>query len=238
MARYFLLRHVYSCLTDDGAVFLDLKRHAYLGIGLAETRSIESAVAGWRHDPRATDEDTGVDRAARATLDALEEGGILTREASLGHVASLQPLPQTDSIDFHEALANRPGIRALDLARFVTACAMAKFKLRFLPLDRIVSGVKARKNRHANPSALSGDRARALAVVFRRLTPLVFSRANACLFESLALVEFLALHGHFPLWVVGVHTRPFEAHSWVQLEGTILNDTLERTREFCPLLTV
>jgi hypothetical protein len=69
------------------------------------------------------------------------------------------------------------------------------------------------------------------------LRPL-YPRDYLCLFDSLALIEFLAQHGLYPTWVFGVTSDPFMAHCWVQEGDTLLNDTVAHVGQFVPLMTV
>jgi hypothetical protein len=39
-------------------------------------------------------------------------------------------------------------------------------------------------------------------------------------------------------FVIGVATKPFLAHSWVQLGEYVLNDTTERVQDFMPILSI
>jgi hypothetical protein len=72
--------------------------------------------------------------------------------------------------------------------------------------------------------------------IFRRLRRLFFSEKNRCLFNALALVLFLQRYGHFPLFVIGVKTRPFGAHSWVQHEQILLDGEPASVCHFVPIL--
>jgi len=81
-------------------------------------------------------------------------------------------------------------------------------------------------------------RLRAALVTYEKLRPLVFTARDQCLFDSLALMNFLADECLFPRWVVGVKTSPFRAHSWVQFGDTVLNDQHENVRRFRSILVV
>ena len=80
------------------------------------------------------------------------------------------------------------------------------------------------------------DAASELVAGFQRLRPLLFSTREACLFNSLALIEFLAQHDCYPHWVFGVRARPFAAHCWVQLDHTVLNDGVEHVSRYTPIM--
>jgi hypothetical protein len=65
-----------------------------------------------------------------------------------------------------------------------------------------------------------------------------YPREYLCLFDSLALVEFLARYDVFPHWVFAVKMEPFGAHCWVQDGSVVLNDTVEYVREFTPIMVI
>ena len=81
------------------------------------------------------------------------------------------------------------------------------------------------------------ERVRTLVKAFDALRPW-YPRPYLCMFDSLALLHFLAWHGVFPEWVFGVTAEPFKAHCWVRAGTTVLNDTLERTGAFTPIMQV
>jgi len=81
------------------------------------------------------------------------------------------------------------------------------------------------------------DRARSLVRVFARLR-WYYPRPYLCLFDSLALLHFLARFDLFPDWVFGVSADPFEAHCSVQLGDVVLNDTVERVSALIPIMSV
>jgi hypothetical protein len=63
-------------------------------------------------------------------------------------------------------------------------------------------------------------------------------RKHVCLYDSLALVEFLAHYRLFPQWVFGVMAEPFAAHCWVQQDDRVLNDSVDYVRGFTPIMVV
>lgn len=122
---------------------------------------------------------------------------------------------------------------------FLYACAKTAVVLRTRSLDRIVESIRKRKALalQANPN-VDCARNRELVAVFNRLRPLVPSPRDAGLFNSLALIEFLALHKSFPSWVVGITPRPFGVHIWVQQGGWVFNEPVEYVLQFTPILAV
>ena len=82
------------------------------------------------------------------------------------------------------------------------------------------------------------DRMKQYAATYERLRPLLLTANEKCLFDSLAMMGFLADQDLYPRWIIGVKTRPFGAHSWVQAGSTVLNDQHEYVRQFRPILAV
>jgi hypothetical protein len=106
-----------------------------------------------------------------------------------------------------------------------------------LSIANAVAARRARVERDAScPDSL--DALRSAVAVYERLRPLLFSARNRCLQDSLALVSFLARERLLARWVVGIKTRPFGAHSWVQCGEIVLNDQHDHVRRFRPILVV
>lgn len=76
-----------------------------------------------------------------------------------------------------------------------------------------------------------------LLAVFDRLR-LFYPRPYLCLFDSLALIHFLARFDLYPDWVFAVRADPFEAHCWVQADAVVLNDTVERVASLHPIMVI
>lgn len=84
----------------------------------------------------------------------------------------------------------------------------------------------------AEPSAA------ALAVVagFRQRWPWAVGRGQ-CLHRAFLLLTLLRAAGCDAAWVFGVRTYPFEAHCWLQIGVTVLDDPLARLAAYEPLMT-
>jgi hypothetical protein len=133
----------------------------------------------------------------------------------------------------------QPGSRAGSWLKFLAASAFARLALRTWSFDRVILRVKRRK-RLLEPQSgpLDAERARQLVEAFAHHRVFVFSSKNECLYDSLALLEFLARHGIYPDWVFGVQTRPFAAHCWVQHGDVVFNDTAEHVSGYTPIMVV
>lgn len=107
------------------------------------------------------------------------------------------------------------------LPHFVTACIQANHCLQVRPFRQIVARVTERRR---GIPASSRERLAYLTRVFHALRPF-YPRSYLCLFDSLALLEFLWHWRLSPRWVFGVTIDPFEAHCWVQEDALVLCDT-------------
>jgi hypothetical protein len=105
--------------------------------------------------------------------------------------------------------------------------------------DPFAKTIHSLEKRAASVKEIDFDIARAtqLVSVFNCLR-LFYPRPYLCLFDSLALLEFLAHHGLSPKWIFGVRGEPFEAHCWLQTRETVLNDTVERASSYYTIMTI
>jgi hypothetical protein len=81
------------------------------------------------------------------------------------------------------------------------------------------------------------EEARKLVGIFDRLRSL-YPADYLCLFDSLALLEFLSRYKLFPSWVFAIRPAPWGAHCWVQDACTIFNDDPYNVLEYLPIMQV
>lgn len=111
-------------------------------------------------------------------------------------------------------------------------------RMKTLPFHQLLIGI-----REMAEHRLSGDtEARAgcipgIVADFERAR-LVRSAANRCVPRALALVLRCAASGARVHAVIGVKTKPFEAHCWAQFGSTVLTDPIEHVIAFKPILVV
>jgi hypothetical protein len=103
-------------------------------------------------------------------------------------------------------------------------------------LREVVSAVRKRKA-SAGGDTLDLDALRRHAAIYAKLRPW-YPRRYLCLYDALALVEFLARRNLFPKWVFAVQAQPFGAHCWVQAGEHLLNEVTEYALEFTPIMTI
>ncbi|HKT73448.1 MAG TPA: lasso peptide biosynthesis B2 protein [Steroidobacteraceae bacterium] len=232
MGRYALANHVFVCLNGDQIVFLDLKEDRYWALEASQTAGLAACVSGWpvQDDP---DRPSSADTVA----DALVGRGLLSDGSRDGKDATpvVATAPSVDLIvDDGHAVGPAGWI---SLAKFLTAAVTARIVLWCLPFERVVRRVTRRK-KISGPKAPPLDivRARRIVEAFGRHRVFFFTSHEECLYDSLALLEFLALHRLYPDWVFGVRTRPFAAHCWVQQDAVVFNDTVDHATSFSPIM--
>lgn len=233
-----LADHVRACAFDDVTILLDLQRSRYASIS-AHHWQILGTVADL--DPNANAPARGStgpssEPAARQLAEPLLRQGLLTTSPRLHARPHLRLAEPRSTLD-PAATGGFPGIGLT--ARFLMAAAGSAWWLRWRSLLQIAQRVQ---DRHPRTEAVTGPRRRerlaAAVAAFDTLRPLVFTARERCLFDSIALVCFLAREGLATRWVIGVATHPFRAHSWVQDGDTVLNDLHEHVRGFRPILAV
>lgn len=239
MTQYLLPNHVFVCLNGDHVVFLDVRADKYLSIKAAQANALAAHVRGWPvlgEPPKRTGEPQSA--SGEKLLGRLLERKLLTMSPEVGKAATpVAVVVPTDTLtgDNYEG---QPNIRLGDILNFLKASLVATFLLKFTSLERVVTRVHRRNRVNASPSGLTSPECGRLIAAFFRLRPILFTSRDQCLFESFALSEFLSRHGVYPKWVFAVQADPFFAHCWLQLENTVLNDSIEDVRAMTPILEI
>ncbi|WP_066921591.1 lasso peptide biosynthesis B2 protein [Steroidobacter denitrificans] len=240
LPTYWLPAHVYTCHVPGGTVFLDLRRNRYLGVGEAETQTLQRHVANWQDATLDLERDSFNESTARHILDALVESALLQTESECSRIFSSTSTGLQEARHGLETVrASHRSIRAPDLWRFLRSCLWAHCILRTSSLYDAAHAIE--DFRQTGGSILSpADPAQTYRCVqiFRRLRPYVFAAQDRCLFQALALVRFLQYYQTPATWIIGVRVRPWAAHSWVQQDELILDGTPESVREYIPILAV
>lgn len=240
-SSYLLPEHVHLCLSGHQIVLLDLASDEYLALDAVESLSLAEVVPGWPVPEKRTPGSVAPANCATAVAMArtLSDRGLLTSDLRRGKPA--QPidiaLPTVSLVA--EQSDTRPALHRRHVTSFVSAAAAAAYKLRWTPIARVVRSIERQRRARGGASVkFDANTARSLVDVFYHLRPFFFTAHNACLFDSLALILFLARFGLFPEWVFAVQTAPFGAHCWVQHGDIVLNDSVEHVRRYTPIMAV
>jgi len=233
---YFLPAHVRVRAIQDQAFFLDLKRNQYLATSLHELKGLSQVVNGWPAD--LDDGDTQNDRVERdieTTLADLARNHLLSRRPSRARGSSALLCPPAQKTLLEQSVTSYPPVCVHHLLSFLKATLTTGYYLSLRSLHSTVRRIERRRVR-STATTLDFAAARRLVDVFRRMRPLLPTVRAPCLVNSIALIEFLAAHGQFPMLVFGVQAHPFIAHCWVQHADVVLNSTLEEVVPFTPMM--
>lgn len=240
MGRYWLADHVFICVNDDYVVVLDLKQDRYWALEASSTAPLSGLVPGWPVRPLdAPVAGSSEPEQAQQVAESLMEQRILLDSEAGGKDATpvLVTPPARELLSADEYKTASVGLGAI--ISLIASAVSAKVALRLGPFEKAVHRVKERKRKAGGRTTnLDLDRARRLVEQFFRLRVFLFTSRSECLFDSLALLNFLARHGIYPDWVFGVQARPFAAHCWVQLEDMVFNDTVEHVSGYTPIMAV
>jgi hypothetical protein len=231
----FLAPDCFVCRLQDYWIILDTRCDKYLCVAHADLASIGHRLSGWQ-DSRISSKDGGAECDEEGSLiESLVLRGILTGSPRDGKpfIESEAWVRERAIEAIESAVSARPS--PLSVIRFFWACGKVHWRLRFGAFSRTVAGLGRRRRCAGSPREFDAALASRVIAIFKTLRPL-FPRPYLCLFDSLALFEFLAGYDCFPHLVFGVVADPFEAHCWLQAGTVVLNDDLERTGRYKPIL--
>jgi Transglutaminase-like superfamily len=242
---YFLSPHVHVCVAGNHVVLLDLERDKYLAV--VPAHRLARWVRGW---PVAAPESIpypareGADSASESGSDSgllskMLSQGLLVTDPRIGKeaVPVVTDRARTALIEFDMNV--RPRASFAQLWNLFGAYIAAKWALKYRPIKVVVraAGLRTQTALASTPAVDIGT-ARHLVTAFTHLRPLFFTAQDACLLDSLTLLNFLARYRIFPRWVFGVKADPFYAHCWLQQADFVFNDTPDYVRGFTPILVV
>jgi hypothetical protein len=218
------------CRSRDHWIVLNATRDRYLCITHRDLSQVGDRLHGWRDHSESGAPLASLDTEAEATIAALMASKVITTDQAQGKpFVEIQYDVRDSSI---APPANQsPRLRPAAVIRIALACAKADLQLRTRAFSRLVDRIKERRDRRrpAQPYDQSSISSLVHAFnVFRSFYP----RPYLCLFDSLALLEFLSSYRIYPQLVIGVVPDPFEAHCWLQEGTVVLNDDLERISKY------
>lgn len=209
---------IHCCLRDDTPVFLDLTANRYFQLGEEAGHAFLALVQGVPMAQNHT-----------ACLRRLQADGLLEQvSGEAENAASL--LTQHDCPT--REIVGKPGVTALALLPLVLPMLLVtRLRLRLFPKSVLYRAGKRRLRLYSSHPMAS---IASFAAAFD-LAGLFLSRADRCLERSLVMRDLLGLAGHRVDLVLGVATRPFGAHCWVQQGDGLIGDSIERVSFFQPI---
>jgi hypothetical protein len=261
----WLSRHVHICVTGSQVVLLDLRRDEYTAYDSDSVSPLATIVSGW---PATSGSWSTVKVAKDdPVVGELLSTEILTSDEGNGKDAQpiriprvMEEILEPRSV-FSDITKPRYPLSLRHRVAFFVAVTRASVRSRTLTLETLVARTRSLRRGQqvlqptsdaSPPSALithdslypngasahEYERLRKLTAHFRWLRPWGYAVRDRCLFDSLVLIEYLAQFSLHPMWVFGVKTDPFAAHSWVQAGSTVLNDNVNHVREYTPIMYV
>lgn len=235
-----LAQHVFVCVADGHAVFLDLRQNQYFCLDRQRSSILQPILMTGQSDGDEQHPQTSITRGDfdNAVIKALLKRRLLVHCQNCGKaIAPENADPPTESL-MDSLRTKGPGPKRRYIGSAITAGVLASSWLRWFSIERTVHSVARRKitarKRIVRPCESRIDN---LVAVFFALRP-YYPREYLCLFDSLALVLFLANYGNLTQLIFGVKMEPFGAHCWVQRDRRILNDTVENVRQYTPIMVV
>jgi Transglutaminase-like superfamily len=238
----FLADHAHCCELDGGAIVLDVRSDAYLGIEAQFIPALRARVGNWPDADPSDQESSDGDRTAIG-IPALEmlvgeliARGILTTSSGSTR-SSPAPNPRAASA-FTASSQSWRDVCFADIRRFTVALLMVVLKFRKRRLQSLLGWLhRQQSSTHVQPWSIREDVTRELNS-FLWLRTWCYTASRHCLFDSLILSIYLTKASIPCTLVIGVATKPFLAHAWVQIGESVLNDTAEHAHMFKPILSI
>lgn len=214
MQAFRLPAHIHFCEIRGERIFLDLNRDRYFRLPPTADTAFAALL------------DQGTE--ASPELEALAVAGLLVPPpGGRPPAATVHPVPERSLIE--EETGARASWTAAPEVLMLVLKARRAVSRRQLP--RLIGpDVPA-----APPPGAGQERLDLCVEAFlqgRRLVPIALN----CLYDSLALRQFLRRRSIHADLVIGVKLHPFGAHCWLQDGNRVLNDTVASARDFAPIL--
>jgi hypothetical protein len=232
--EYYLHPKTFLCLAPRHWVLLDVRTDRYLCLSIDDFALLRPWLNG-QNDGSAGDSRPNIMPAPAAAL----AQQLLDRELLVPHTPSARPVTPTQwtrptetlqlpvAKDFLGSVIHAP--------TFIYSCIFADHALRRRSLDAITRIVSRRRAQQSKSGPFPWLRTSRIILTFNSLR-LFYPRSYLCLFDCLALLNFLSFYSIFPTWVFGVVADPFSAHCWLQQGGVVLNDTVETVSKYTPIM--
>ena len=238
LPQYFLSAHSYCCELEDGAIILDLTTGSYIGVHAESLLELRVRVLNW---PNSCELDRDAVPSTKAT-----SGRLIADLLSRG-ILTTSPTPERTPIaphtlgtlTIHEFTAERRWAPITHIPQFAMALAAVIMRHKDKRLRSLLEWLRQRQYAisREGPAATRKNAVTPLASFFR-LRIWFYTADRRCLFDSLVLATFLTRQMIPCTFVIGVSTKPFLAHSWVQMGELVLNDTAEHVQMFTPILAI
>jgi Transglutaminase-like superfamily len=233
----FLSAHAYCCEFSDGAIILDLRGDTYLGIDAQHLPNLQARIGNWPDSGRS---DREVERHGISASDSLI-ADLLARKILTTSPTSRQPSPATNptmALTVASSGSARRRIPLTHIAQFSFALLVVALRLRRNGLAALLDWFRKCQSSIRPGNSVSQENVAERLASFLRLRTWCYTARRRCLFDSLVLSVYLTRGMVRCTFVIGVVTKPFLAHAWVQIGESVLNDTAEHVHDFKPILSI
>ena len=235
---YFLSKDCFVCRMGCYWIILSAERDRYFCVAHAELASIGDQLYGWPKQDDSMARPSPIGAETHKLVKSLTINGIITSNPTIGKPFAESEYPTPESRIEASESATSTHVPLFWILRFFLACAKADWQLRTKVFSRTLARIERRRRRADSSSVISNvPHVSTLVAAFQTLRPL-YPRSYLCLFDSLALLEFLAGYRFLPRVVFGVVADPFQAHCWLQHGSAVINDELERVGRYKPILSM
>jgi hypothetical protein len=234
MSMYRLSPFVRHCAVDDGVVILNLKTQKYLSLPCEWRETFERIIDG-----RSTlDSRRGeaADTTPAAALKGLLDADLVFLADGPATPASPVHMPPRNSLTALPYERPKSTVWLRYGSAFVASLSTAGYQLKFKTFEDVIQHIQGARTRIATNAEEDGFKVSELFQAFRWLRLWSYSASGACLFDSLALVDFLTRNNVVARLTLGVRSKPFGAHAWVQWHDVALNDSVENVTRYTPIL--
>jgi hypothetical protein len=221
---YVLRDSLRSCIVSESAVFLDLETGRYSALAGSHVPAFERWASG-----------AALSLADHCTLHRLAELGvfIIAPIEGKGSLAGPSMVPPRAAVDTRGHAAGIGLLAAAFALRLLWS-----WRVRHWSLNRLISHIgRLGDDDRSADAALPGKVALLKRTVRSfEVVDIILGSHDQCLARSLALTAACRQRNLESTFIIGVRPAPFAAHSWVQQDGFILNETPDRAMLFTPIL--
>jgi hypothetical protein len=221
---YALRDSLRACIVGDSAVFLDLETGRYSALAGSHVPAFQRWTSG-----------AALSSADHCTLHRLAELGVLIIAPNEERESLTGPsmVPPTAVVDTRGHAAGIGLLAAAFALRLLWS-----WRVRHWSLDRLISHIGQLGDDERSADASLPGKGALLKRTVRsfEVVDIILGSHDQCLARSLALTAACRQRNLESTFMIGVRPAPFAAHSWVQQDGLILNETPDRAMLFTPIL--
>jgi hypothetical protein len=235
---YWISRDIFPCLSEGHLLCLNVRTGDLYRLPPVWLDLIN--VVGWPRIEDATRRSQSIGdeltSSSFVTSELLRLGVIVT-ERRRGKDAALEnaPPPEGALLDEYELVP--VCITARDVWRFVKAAVSAMWILRSHDPNRQLGALWKHVSTPRPPDTPYSDveQMRTITSIFRRLRPILSTRANQAFFERLVLWKMLRSYGLNASFIIGVSADPLRIHVWLQNGSLVVDEAVGIARSFSPV---